>query len=288
MLSTLAPALLWMGSCLAAGEGGAGDSPWLLSSPSLPAAEDSKYLATLANGQLAVTPGLRTSLATQQFPAIFVNCLYNGRGWNTHRARLPNYSNYVLEFSRPAAAALYSLDLYRGKFVASHQLAGLAVRHELLVHRDPALAGLILNLVTAEAAHAQTGEAAVEVSLGLDTGGPSLDITSTGVASLEVPANTLGLTSLLYRCRDLGTSLIRVFSGSQVLTTPQVRAHPLRGGRAVPGGPQPGVRGLDRPRGREADRHRQRRGAPAAAAPHYSGRHQGRWSVDSVDNILCR
>ena len=250
MLSTLAPALLWVASCLAAGEGGAGDSPWLLSSPSLPAAEDSKYLATLSNGQLAVTPGLRTSLATQQFPAIFVNCLYNGRGWNTHRARLPNYSNYVLEFSRPAAAALYSLDLYRGKFVASHQLAGLAVRHELLVHRDPALAGLILNLVTAEAAHAQTGEAAVEVSLGLDTGGPSLDITSTGVASLEVPANTLGLTSLLYRWphdEDEGVC---------ELTTPQVRAHPLRGGRAVPGGPQPGVRGLDRPRGREADRHR--------------------------------
>ena len=220
MLSTLAPALLWVASCLAAGEGEAGDSPWLLSSPSLPAAEDSKYLATLGNGQLAVTPGLRTSLATQQFPAIFVNCLYNGRGWNTHRARLPNYSNYVLEFSRPAAAALYSLDLYRGKFVAAHQLAGLAVRHELLVHRDPALAGLILNLVTAEAAHAQTGEAAVEVSLGLDTGGPSLDITSTGVASLEVPANTLGLTSLLYRCSDLGTTLLSVFGFPNVHNPP--------------------------------------------------------------------
>ena len=218
MLSTLAPALLCVASCLAVGEGEAGDSPWLLSSPSLPAGEDSKYLATLSNGQLAVSPGLRTSLATQQFPAIFVNCLYNGRGWNTHRARLPNYSNYVLEFSRPAASALYSLDLYRGKFVASHQLAGLAVRHELLVHRDPALAGLILNLVTAEAAHAQGGEAAVEVSLGLDTGGPSLDITSTGVASLEVPANTLGLTSLLYRCRNIVTTLLRM---RLLFTTPR-------------------------------------------------------------------
>ena len=218
MLSTLAPALLCVASCLAAGEGGAGDSPWLLSSPSLPAGEDSRYLATLSNGQLAVSPGLRTSLASQQFPAIFVNCLYNGRGWNTHRARLPNYSNYVLEFSRPAASALYSLDLYRGKFVASHQLPGLAVRHELLVHRDPALAGIILNLVTAEAAHAQAGEAAVEVSLGLDTGGPSLDITSTGVASLEVPANTLGLTSLLYRCRNLVTTLLRM---RLLFTTPR-------------------------------------------------------------------
>ena len=60
------------------------DSPWILSSSTLP---PSKTMPSLGNGQLAFVPFSDT---------ITVNCLYNGDSWNSHRARVPNYANYVL------------------------------------------------------------------------------------------------------------------------------------------------------------------------------------------------
>ena len=62
-------------------------SPWLLTSPKLPVDySNPKFMPTLGNGQLAVTPYL--NLNPDVPPSIFVNCLYNGDSWNSHRARL--------------------------------------------------------------------------------------------------------------------------------------------------------------------------------------------------------
>ena len=60
------------------------DSPWVLTSSTLPPA---RTMPSLGNGQLALVPFSDT---------ITVNCLYNGHSWNSHRARLPNYANYDL------------------------------------------------------------------------------------------------------------------------------------------------------------------------------------------------
>ena len=68
------------------------DSPWILSSSTLP---PSRTMPSLGNGQLAFVPFSDT---------ITVNCLYNGDSWNSHRARVPNYANYVLGGEEPISS----------------------------------------------------------------------------------------------------------------------------------------------------------------------------------------
>ena len=68
------------------------DSPWILSSSTLP---PSRTMPSLGNGQLAFVPFSDT---------ITVNCLYNGDSWNSHRARVPNYANYVLGGEDPISS----------------------------------------------------------------------------------------------------------------------------------------------------------------------------------------
>ena len=71
---------------------GTTDSPWILSSSTLP---PSRTMPSLGNGQLAFVPFSDT---------ITVNCLYNGDSWNSHRARVPNYANYVLGGEDPISS----------------------------------------------------------------------------------------------------------------------------------------------------------------------------------------
>ena len=68
------------------------DSPWILSSSTLP---PTRTMPSLGNGQLAFVPFSDT---------ITVNCLYNGDSWNSHRARVPNYANYVLGGEDPISS----------------------------------------------------------------------------------------------------------------------------------------------------------------------------------------
>ena len=68
------------------------DSPWILSSSTLPS---TRTMPSLGNGQLAFVPFSDT---------ITVNCLYNGDSWNSHRARVPNYANYVLGGEDPISS----------------------------------------------------------------------------------------------------------------------------------------------------------------------------------------
>lgn len=164
------------------------DSPWVLTSSSLP--WEPRYMATLANGQLAITPYLQSPST-----GINVNCLYNGDSWTSHRARLPNYANYQI-LAEDANITEYTLDMRRAEFrtltVADHW----RLEHRVFVHRARELEGVIVNVFHG---NADTNDN-VDVELGLDPGAPSDDITNTGVMEDDVPANSLGIDKLQYRC----------------------------------------------------------------------------------------
>merc|ERR1719312_806259 len=92
------------------------ESPWLLSTTELPSDfSNPKFMPTLGNGQLAVTPYL--GLDPEVPPSITANCLYNGDSWNSHRARIPNYSNYKL---------------INAEFVAKFESEEFLVKHQVL------------------------------------------------------------------------------------------------------------------------------------------------------------
>ena len=123
------------------------DSAWVLTTDTLPShTSQSKFNPTLANGQLAVTPYLQPGISVP--PTITVNCLYNGDSWNSHRARLPNYSNYLLQLKADGEETVeesYSLDLAKAEFRASFSLSDFLVTHQVVVHRT---SGITEGLLT--------------------------------------------------------------------------------------------------------------------------------------------
>ena len=181
--------------------------PWLLFTDILPSGPDSKFLATLGNGQLAVTPGARTGGSVR--PSIFVNCLYNGATWTSHRARIPNWSNYQLQF-HPSTQSMtgYTLNMYQGIFESLHALYlfdkpfTIDVRHQVFVHRDARLSGTIVNLITAGTPYFEEDEN-LEIETLIDTGGPSDDITDNGYNEIELDENnSLGIKKMFYQCEQ--------------------------------------------------------------------------------------
>ena len=175
------------------------ESPWVLRTDSLPShSSQSKFNPTLANGQLAVTAYLEPGPSVS--PSIFVDCLYSGQGWRSHRARLPNYSNYLLRLSQSGGEMReeYSLDLARGNFQASFSSAQFLVSHEVLVHRT--FTSTILNVVTASPV--SPSQASLEVDIVLEVGEQSGDITNTATRELKVRENQLGLETVWYRCEE--------------------------------------------------------------------------------------
>ena len=121
------------------------DSPWILTSSSLPS--ETKYFATLGNGQLAMTPFLQHDSS----PSINVNCLYNGDSWTSHRARLPNMANYQPILPDADYQQEFSLDMRRGEFRASYRSDDWSVDHKVFILRNIELDGVIVNHFTAEA-----------------------------------------------------------------------------------------------------------------------------------------
>ena len=174
------------------------DSAWVLTTDTLPShTSQSKFNPTLANGQLAVTPYLQPGISVP--PSILVNCLYNGDSWNSHRARLPNYSNYLLQLNTDggeAVAESYSLDLARAEFRASFSLSDFSVTHQVVVHRT--LTRTILNLVRAGPLH--PSQHSLQVDIHLEVGDQSEDITNTGTKEMLVPDNRLGIDKIWWRC----------------------------------------------------------------------------------------
>ena len=175
--------------------------PWLLSTTTLPSGPDSKLLATLGNGQLAVSPGARTGGEVR--PSIFVNCVYNGKSWNSHRARIPNWSNYYLGFSPNLQRITgYTLNMYQGIFESLYLFQSVDVKHQVFVHRDARLSGTIVNLITAGKPYFQDDET-LEIVISIDTGGPSDDLTDNGYSEIEIQDNnSLGIKKMFYQCEE--------------------------------------------------------------------------------------
>lgn len=176
------------------------ESPWVLTTDTLPSdTSQSKFNPSLSNGELAVTAYLRPGPSVS--PSIFVNCLYSGQAWRSHRARLPNYSNYLLRLQPQQGGELwpeYRLDLARAKFEASFTSPEFWVSHELLVHRT--FTSTILNIVTA--GPATPSQSSLQIDIDLEVGEQSDDITNTGTTEMEVRENQLGIERLWYRCEE--------------------------------------------------------------------------------------
>ena len=176
------------------------ESAWLVSTDSLPShTSQSKFNPTLGNGLLAVTPYLEPGVSVP--PSILVNCLYNGDSWTSHRARLPNYSNYLLDLQSSDGKALemeerYSLDLAKAEFQASFNSTEFWVTHQVLVHRT--LTRTIVNLV--RAGPVTPSGSSLNIDIHLEVGDQSEDITNTGTQEMELPENTLGIDKIWWRC----------------------------------------------------------------------------------------
>lgn len=180
--------------------------PWLLFTTNLPSGPDSKFLATLGNGQLAVTPMARTGGSVR--PSIFVNCLYNGETWTSHRARIPNWSNYQLQFlsnTRISYKSGYTLNMFQGIFESLYLFDNpfaIDVKHQVFVHRDARLSGTIVNLITAGMPYFEADEN-LEIVTSIDTGGPSDDITDKEYNEIELEENnSLGIKHMYYQCEE--------------------------------------------------------------------------------------
>ena len=175
--------------------------PWLLSTTTLPSGPDSKFLATLGNGQLGVSPGARTGGAVR--PSIFINCVYNGKSWNSHRARIPNWSNYYLGFSPNSQHMTgYTLNMYQGIFESFYLFQSIDVKHQVFVHRDARLSGTIVNLITAGMPYFEDDEN-LEIRISIDSGGPSDDLTDNGYSELKIQDNnSLGIKKMFYQCEE--------------------------------------------------------------------------------------
>ena len=124
------------------------ESPWILTTSVLPS--QSKFLATLGNGQLALTPYLKTQNEDGISPSLFVNCFYNGQSWTSHRARIPNYANYLPNFAgQTPTENSFSLNLERGEFVARNYFEDFEVEHKIIIHRNNKWKGTVVNIFTA-------------------------------------------------------------------------------------------------------------------------------------------
>ena len=176
------------------------ESPWVLTTDTLPSeSSQSKFNPSLANGELAVTAYLRPGPSVS--PSIFVSCLYNGQSWRSHRARLPNYSNYLLRLQPQQGGELrpeYSLDLARAQFEARFSSPEFWVSHEVLVHRT--FTRTILNIITA--GPVTPSQSSLQIDIELEVGEQSEDITNTGTTEMEVRENQLGIERLWYRCEE--------------------------------------------------------------------------------------
>ena len=178
------------------------DSPWILSLESntsgLPPGFDDKFMATLGNGQLAVTPYLTSDSSME--PSIYMNCLYNGRSWTSHRARIPNYANYLPVFNESSenAKTRFSLNLRKAEFEIEYNLTNFMVTHQVLTHRK--FTNVLLNVYTAE--NKQITGDSLQIKIDLDEGSTSNDITSTDILEMVLEDNKLGIQKLLYRCEE--------------------------------------------------------------------------------------
>ncbi|XP_055917587.1 protein-glucosylgalactosylhydroxylysine glucosidase isoform X2 [Eupeodes corollae] len=102
------------------------DSPYILESKSLP--DDINFMPTLGNGHLGFTIF---------GDSIFVNGVYNGKGGNSHRARIQNVANIsVIQANGEAITKeSYKLDLYNGYFERKQSNSEIEITIRTYPHR---------------------------------------------------------------------------------------------------------------------------------------------------------
>jgi len=156
------------------------DSMWVLTSSTLPPA---RTMPSLGNGQLALVPLSDT---------ITINCLYNGNSWNSHRARLPNYANYLVAGESPISSE-YRLDLREAIWSATHTFRGGLVELQQMVHRRHTRT--VLTILSSSSAlpaifvELQQGEESEDLLLGERT-------------ELDIGENLLGIGRMWQRCGE--------------------------------------------------------------------------------------
>ena len=107
-------------------------SRWVLKTNLVPSVDiEQRHMAYLGNGELSVIPYLLSDLTNN---SINVNCLYNGHLSDSHRARVPNYSNYIPLVKGITEPPTYSLDMLNGIFNVKYQTKTLGIDHKVFVH----------------------------------------------------------------------------------------------------------------------------------------------------------
>jgi len=105
---------------------------WTLSTSALPIdVNEPKLMPMLGNGYI----GLNVFQ-----PSVRAQCLYSGKGGQTHRSRIESYSNLRMDTK---GNSTYSLNMKLGVFEELAVTADYTVKHTLLVHRE--IPGLIIN-----------------------------------------------------------------------------------------------------------------------------------------------
>ncbi|BFZ07038.1 hypothetical protein BsWGS_10077 [Bradybaena similaris] len=133
----------------------------VLSTESLPT--NRNYMPEVGNGHIA------TVVHTD---SIFMNGLYNGANFTSHRARIPSTSGYSINTTSPAGLQrLYSLDIGRGVFFETYTGEGVTIILRTYVHRE--LTRVLVSELVMRRDNVSTD---VEVTVDLNKGEPSVDV----------------------------------------------------------------------------------------------------------------
>nr|KAI8741141.1 acid trehalase-like protein 1 [Biomphalaria glabrata] len=149
----------------------------ILTSSSMPS--NKNYIPEVGNGHVATVV---------QSDTIFMNGLYNGASIVSHRARIPSTAGYNITSVTPSGfSRQYSLDLGRGIFTESYTWSGLNVSLRTYAHR--LFTTVLVNELVLERTDDNTTD--VQVTVTLNSGPPSVDLTLTNLSEGLVHGQTL-------------------------------------------------------------------------------------------------
>ncbi|XP_033113241.1 protein-glucosylgalactosylhydroxylysine glucosidase-like isoform X2 [Anneissia japonica] len=136
------------------------DDPTVFTSSSFPA--NRKQQPSIGNGYLATVVYSNT---------IFVNGLYNGKGTNSHRARVPSTAAITASLQE-SASHLYTLNVRKGIFVHEITTDNIEITHSIYAHQ--VLNRLLVNQITINRKSSKSDD--IVVKLDTNFGPKSFDI----------------------------------------------------------------------------------------------------------------
>eukprot|EP00092_Neocalanus_flemingeri_P055001 GFUD01064882.1.p1 GENE.GFUD01064882.1~~GFUD01064882.1.p1 ORF type:complete len:726 (-),score=100.02 GFUD01064882.1:44-2221(-) len=164
------------------------ENPWVVTTAELPLSQGHpKYMPTLSNGQLAIRVFGQT---------LRQNCLYNGRDWTSHRARIPGYANYHLALE--SNETIYTLRFDQAVFEKTVKGDHFSVKQQILVHRH--FTRSIFNFITYESELNRND--VIYIGVDLDAGPNSLDLNFGPKHILKLRSNLLHISEVNYMCGE--------------------------------------------------------------------------------------